>query len=152
MIEKDELLSIVPHRGKMLLLSRVMRYDLEARSIEAEYCITKDCIFYEPAAKGVPAWAGFEFMAQTVAAFSGIRDRAIGKPPQIGFVLAVSRLQIGLPFFREGSTVSIKMTEIDDMHPIFVFEGGIFLDGEKVLEGKLTVMEADDESIKRLTR
>jgi len=33
---------------------------------------------------------------------------------------------------------------------VYAFEGEIFLNGEKVLGGKLTVKEADDEDAKRL--
>ena len=148
-IEKEGLPSVVPHRGKMLLLSRIVGYDLEERSIEAEYHITKDCVFYDSAADGVPAWVGFEFIAQSISAFSGIRDREKGRPPKIGFVLAVSKLRMGLSFFKAGSTVTIRSKEVDNMSPVFVFEGGIFVDGEKVLDGKLTVMEVDDENAKR---
>ena len=148
MIEKEELLSILPHRGRMLLLSRITGYDVEKRTIEAEYHVTEDCIFYDPAAKGVPAWAGFEFLAQSISAFSGIRDRAKGKPPQIGFVLAVSKMQFGLSFFDAGSTITIKAKEVDNVCPVYVYDGEIFLNSKKVLGGKLTLMDVDDENAK----
>jgi len=151
MIEKEGLFSVVPHRSRMLLLSRIISYDLEERSIVAEYQITKDCIFYDSVADGVPAWVGFEFIAQSISAFSGIRDGEKGKSPKIGFVLAVSKLKMGLSFFKAGTTITIKSREIDNMYPVYVFEGDIFLDGEKVLGGKLTVMEASDEDVKRLS-
>ena len=150
MIEKDELLSIIPHRGRMLLLSKVIDYDLEVRRIEAEYHITEDCIFYDSAAMGVPAWVGFEFLAQAFCALCGIRDREMGVPPKKGFVLAVTKLQTGLPFFKTGSIICIKAKETERMDPVCFLEGELFLDDKKVLEGKLTIMEVDDESQKRL--
>ena len=150
MIEKDELLSVIPHRDKMLLLSKVIDYDLEERSIEAEYRISADCIFYDSAAMGVPAWVGLEFIAQTICALCGIRDKKMGVPQKKGFILSVSQLQLGLPFFKTGSIIYIKAKETERMDPICFLEGEIFLDGKKVLEGKLTIMEVDDESQKRL--
>jgi len=39
LIEKEELQTIIPHKGKMFLLSRVIEYDL-AHGIRAEYDIT----------------------------------------------------------------------------------------------------------------
>jgi len=150
MIEKEELHALMPHRGRMLLLSRITGYDLEERIIEAEYDVTEDCLFYDAAAAGVPAWVGFEFIAQSISAFSGIRDRASGKPPQIGFVLAVSQLRIGLSFFKSGTILKIRSKEIDSMYPVYVFQGEVFLDGEKALEGKLTVIEVDNETGQRL--
>ena len=150
MIEKEELLSLIPHRGRMMLLSRIINYNMEERSIEAEYDIREDCLFYDSGAMGLPAWVGFEFMAQTISAFSGINARGKGEAPKRGFVLAVSRLRIDLPFFKNGDKVKIKMREIENLFPVFVFEGEVILDSKKVIEGKLTVMEADSETEKGL--
>jgi predicted hotdog family 3-hydroxylacyl-ACP dehydratase len=145
MIEKEELLSIMPHRGRMLLLTKVNEYDLKNESIEAEYHLTEDCLFYDPAAAGVPAWVGFELIAQAVSAFMGIKTRARGEPVKIGFILGVSQVQMGLSFFKTGSIILIKAQEFECMDPLYMYKGEIFIDGEKVLEGKLTVMEVDDE-------
>ena len=143
MIEKEELSSVIPHRGRMLLLSRIVGYNLQERSIEAEYHVTEDCIFYDSAMAGVPAWVGFEFIAQTISAFSGIRNREKSEPPRIGFVLAVSQMKIGVSCFKAGSILTIKTRETEDMHPVYAFDGEIFLDGQKLIEGKLMVMEVD---------
>jgi len=151
MIEKEELLSVIPHRDKMLLLNRITVYDLEKRIIEAEYQITEDCIFYDSAAMGVPAWVGFEFVAQAFCALCGIRDREMGIPPKKGFILAVSQMQIELPFFKAGSIIYIKAKETERMDTVCFLEGELFLENKKVLEGKLTIMEVDDENQKRLS-
>jgi len=145
MIEKEELLSIMPHRGRMLLLTKVNGYDLKEESIEAEYHINSDCLFYDSAADGVPAWVGFEFIAQTVSAYMGIKTRARGEPVKIGFILGVSQMRMGLPFFKTGSIIVIKAKEFECMDPLYIYKGEIFIDGKMVLEGKLTVMEVDDE-------
>jgi predicted hotdog family 3-hydroxylacyl-ACP dehydratase len=145
MIEKEEMLSIIPHRDRMLLLTKVNEYDFKEESIEAEYHITEDCLFYDPAAAGVPAWVGFEFIAQAVSAFMGIKTRARGEPVKIGFILSVSQVRIGLPLFKTGSIITIKAKEFECMYPLYIYTGEIFIEGRKVLEGKLTVMEVDDE-------
>ena len=145
MMENDGLLSVMPHRGRMLLISRVISYNLEEKCIEAEYHITEDCLFYDSAMTGVPSWVGFEFIAQSVSAYAGIRNRERGIPPKTGFVLTVSGLKMELPFFKAGNIITIKSKEIENIHPISVFEGEIFLDGKKVLEGKLKLMDVDDE-------
>jgi len=150
MIENEELLSVVPHRGRMLLLSRVKRYNTKERTIEAEFNITRDCLFYDSAVGGVPAWVGFECIAQAVSALSGIQGRENGAAPKMGFILSVSAMRIGLPFFSIGSVVEIKAKEIDRVDLVSTYEGEIFLEGGKVLEGKLTVMEANDEKIRAL--
>jgi len=152
MIEKEEMLSIMPHRGKMLLLSKVNEYNLQEESIEAEYHLTEDCLFYDPAAGGVPAWVGFEFIAQTVSAYMGIKTRARGEPIKIGFILGVSQMRIGLSLFKTGSIIVIKAKEFECMDPLYIYKGEIFIEGKKVLEGKLTVMEVDDEKAQSMKK
>ena len=147
MIEREELLSIVPHRGKMLLLNRVREYNTKELSIEAEYSITEDGLFFDSDAAGVPAWVGFEFIAQAVSALIGIRYRENGEPPKIGFILSVSQMRIGLPFFKTGSIIAIKANIIESVDSLYIFKGEIFIEGVKVLEGKLTVMDVDDDQV-----
>ena len=151
-IEKEELQTIIPHRGKMLLLTRVNEYNLEERTLCAEYHITGDCLFYDPSVEGVPAWVGFEFIAQAIAAFSGIRDRENGVPPKMGFILSVASMRITLPVFGIGSTVQIRAREIERMDTMSSFEGEILLEGKKVLYGKLTVMEIDNEQAQAMKK
>ena len=148
MIETKDLPSIMPHRGKMLHLSKITGYNLEERSLEAEYHITENCLFFDPAIGGVPGWVGFECIAQAISAFSGIRGRekrgpAAGEKPRIGFILSISKMQIFLPVLKSESTVVIKVKELECMDLVYSFEGQIFLEGTKVLEGTLTVMEVE---------
>ena len=152
MIEKEELFSIIPHRGRMLLLSRIKGYNLEERSIEAEYDITGDCLFYDPSADGIPAWTGFEFIAQAISALSGLRGRERGEEPKIGFILSVSSAKIGIPYFRAGNTAEIRTKEIGRMDSVYTFEGEVFLEGRKVFEGKLTVMDVDNDQAQALKK
>jgi len=149
MIDREELCSIIPHSGDMMLLSRIINYDTSSKSIEAEYDITEDCLFYDQQEAGVPSWVGFEFIAQSISAFIGIRDRENGLPPKKGYILGVSQTQIGLPILKTGSIIKIKAKELDNVHPVYVFEGEIHLDDKEVLAGKITVMEIDDSNTKK---
>ena len=152
MIEKDELLSIVPHRGRMLLLSRIKEYNTTEGILQGEYDITTGCLFYDPAAEGVPAWAGFEIIAQGISALSGLRDREMGRQPKFGFILSVSSMWIGIPFIKAGSTVEIKIKEIGRMDSVFAFEGEIFHERKKILSGKITAMDVDEKQVQILKK
>ena len=46
LIEHDELINYLPHKGKMFLLSRVTQHDVNNHTITSEYDITENCIFY----------------------------------------------------------------------------------------------------------
>ena len=152
MIEKEDPAFLIPHKGRMLLLSRINEYNLEERSLSAEYDITRDCLFYDPLIGGVPSWVAFEFLAQSIAALSGISSRLKGEKPKIGFILSVSSLQMDIPFFPAGSTVEIRVKESSNLDQVSNFDGEAFLEGRKVLEGKLMVMNADDEHIKSVVK
>ena len=145
MIESEELLTLMPHRGRMFLISRVIKYDSGERSIEAEYDITEDCLFYDSLADGVPAWAGFEFIAQAISAIIGIEVREKGLSPKKGYILGISQTQISIPYFKTGSTLTIKSRELDGVDPVYIFTGEIFLNDREVLSGKLTVMDVYDK-------
>ena len=151
-IEKEELQTIIPHRGKMLLLTRVNGYNLEERTLCAEYHIAGDCLFYDPSVEGVPAWVGFEFMAQAISALAGIRDRVLGIRPRIGFILSVPSMKINMPVFGLGSVVEFRVKENDCTGLIYTFDGEVFLDGKKAMEGKLMVMEINEENFISLVR
>jgi len=150
LIEREELQTLIPHKGKMLLLDRIIDYDIE-HSIRAEYNITNNCIFYDPVLDGVPSWVGFEFIAQTVSALTGIRKRAKGEKPKIGFILSIPYMKMEIPLFKNGSAVEIRIQEKDCMNTIYTYEGEVFLENKKVMEGKLMVMETNDEKFKSFT-
>ncbi|MDR2314728.1 MAG: 3-hydroxylacyl-ACP dehydratase [Spirochaetaceae bacterium] len=147
-INREELHTLVPHRGKMFLLSRITGFDLEGHVLVSEYDITRDCLFYREELGGVPSWVGFEFMAQSISALSGMKNRNYGKPPQLGFVLSVSQLQLYVPVFKEKTTVRIEVEEETKVDAIYSFRGAIFNmpKTEKIVEAKLTVMETSNIS------
>jgi predicted hotdog family 3-hydroxylacyl-ACP dehydratase len=149
-IEREELQTIIPHKGKMLLLNRVLEYNSD-HSIRAEYDITRNCIFYDPETEGVPAWAGFEFMAQAISALSGIMSRERGEKPKIGFILSIPSMRMEIPLFKSGSSVEVRVKETDCTDMIYSFDGAAFLEGRKVMEGKLMVIEVSEERFNELT-
>jgi predicted hotdog family 3-hydroxylacyl-ACP dehydratase len=151
LIEQEELQTLIPHKGKMLLLNRVIEYNIE-HSLRAEYDITGDCLFYDPVLGGVPAWAGFECIAQAISALTGIRKREKGEKPNMGFILSIPYMRMEIPLFKNGSSVQVLVTETDCTDMIYTFDGSVFIEGKKVMEGRLMVMEISDERFKNMTR
>jgi len=146
----DELKTLIPHRGKMLLLTRVNSYSVQEMRLCAEYDITPDCIFFDPAVGGVPSWAGFEFIAQAISVLSGIRYREMGIKPRIGFILSIPSMKMEIPFFRPGSRIDLRVRQNNATDLIYTFEGEAFLEGKKAIEGKLMVMEINEEKYSNL--
>jgi predicted hotdog family 3-hydroxylacyl-ACP dehydratase len=143
-IEGEELIGLLPHKGKMLLISRVTEYDVPMRSLRSEYDIGENCLFFDPVQKGVPAWMSFEFMAQAVSALSGITGRVMGKPPMMGFILSVSSLEIKVPLFKTGALVRIHVLEELRVDTVSTFRCTVW-DGEtEAVTAKIMVMDVED--------
>ncbi|MDR0554815.1 MAG: 3-hydroxylacyl-ACP dehydratase [Treponema sp.] len=145
-IERAELLSIIPHGGKMALLDRITDYDLEKRILTAEYEIGPECLFYDPEQKNIPSWVSFEFMAQSVSALAGLYNRKAGRKPRPGFILSVSNLNITAPALEPG-LIRIHIREDCRMDDILNYQGEVFRKDELLAAAKLTVMETDDFSL-----
>jgi predicted hotdog family 3-hydroxylacyl-ACP dehydratase len=142
-IEKEGLLALLPHREGMLLLSRIVDYDSERHTIEAEYDITRDCLFYDPALDGIPAWISFECMAQGAAAIIGLEN----KKTTPGLILSVSCMEIQQPVLRAGSTVSIAVTEDVKMDSVCTYTAEVSQGNVPAAKVKLTLYAAKDVSV-----
>jgi predicted hotdog family 3-hydroxylacyl-ACP dehydratase len=146
-IEKDELMTLLPHQGKMFLLSRLRNYDLDKRVLIGEYDITGDCLFYDTVLEGIPSWVGIELIAQSISALSGLKGRRKGEKPRPGFILSVSDMRMDIPVLRAGTTAVIAIREDFKMDAVYTFHGTVSSEGKKAVEAKLTVMEVDDISV-----
>jgi predicted hotdog family 3-hydroxylacyl-ACP dehydratase len=141
-IEGDELLGLVPHKGKMFLLSRITYYDTEKTTLKSEFDITESCLFYKKSISGLPAWAGFELMAQSISAFSGICGREQGRGAKPGVILSITNMEISTEALK--STVKIEISEDCRVDQLWTFNSSIFSEGKKAIQAKLTVMDVDN--------
>ncbi len=99
---------LVPHSGPMMLLDDV----LEAGPgwVATGVRIAEDSLFYEPGT-GMPCWLGLEYMAQTIALYSGLQARRAGRPVPVGLLLGTRRYQAMAGYFPLGSYLRIHVRE-----------------------------------------
>lgn len=152
-IDENEIAEYLPHRGKMLLLSRITNYDMERRIITGEYDITKECIFYEKEGDGIPSWVSFELMAQTICALTGIAHKLFGRKILPGMILSVTAFKTDLEWLKAGKTVRMTMTEDyrDDEDSLYNYTGELFVAGEDekpAVKAKISAIEI--ESLEQL--
>ena len=148
-IDRDELINLLPHKGKMFLLSRVTQHDVNVHTITTEYDITENCIFYEKEFDGVPSWVGFEFMAQGISALTGITNRIKGREPLPGFILSVMEFKAEVGFLKNNTTIQMKIKEDyrEEESHIYRYLCELYASKEdKVpcVTAKITVMETED--------
>lgn len=98
---------VVPHSGIMSLLDKVV--DHSDQSLCAQVTIGENSLFAE--ARGVPAWVGIEYMAQTIAAYSGVIARSAGQPVSVGFLVGTRKYTCNQPFFPLGQTLRVSVHE-----------------------------------------
>lgn len=148
-IDHDDLIWMLPHKGKMFLLSRVTQHDGTNHTITSEYDITPDCIFYEEEFDGVPTWAGFEFMAQGISALTGITNKEKGREPLPGFILSVVDFKANVGFLKNGTTIQMKIREDfrEEADHIYRYICELYThvgDETPAASAKITVMETED--------
>ena len=132
--------SLLPHSGAMVLISEPAAFG--DGWAEAAVRIGEDSLFYK-AGKGVPSWVGAEYMAQTIALYSGIRARRAGNDIQIGLLIGCRRFEVETEYFRLGIQLRIHVDEIWQDSQMAVFECSIE-NREQLAKARLNVFSPVD--------
>lgn len=90
---------VVPHRDGMLLIDELLNESVE--EVRCAVTIRSTHLFLQP--EGLPAWVGVELMAQTVAAWAGLRRLERKEQVQLGFLLGTRKYECDVPFFPIGA-------------------------------------------------
>jgi predicted hotdog family 3-hydroxylacyl-ACP dehydratase len=110
---------LLPHTGDMVLLDRVV--DCDGQGLTAELTVRGDGLLCG-GRESVPAWAGIEYMAQTVAAYAGMQARLAGEPVRIGFLLGTRRYSSNVAVFKVGSVLTVQAIKVIQDDGLGVFE------------------------------
>ena len=136
-----EIESVLPHRGGMRLLDRVLDYD--ADNLVAELQVPDDGPFHGRG--GVPAHVGIEYMAQAVACWAGCMARRRGQPPPLGFLLGTRLYTAAVPVFTSGLSLCVEVhREIMGDNGLGVFACRILSDGQVLATANVSVFEPPD--------
>jgi predicted hotdog family 3-hydroxylacyl-ACP dehydratase len=103
---------LVPHSGAMLLIDAVI--DATDTSLRASCIVRNDGLFNLTDGR-VPAMAAVEYMAQTVAAFAGVRATGNGERVKPGLLLGARNFTSSVAYLTPGDRLDISVT--------LVFEG-----------------------------
>jgi len=120
--------SLVPQSKAMVLVDRVL--EVGDAHIVVELTVRDDGLF-STAEHTVPAWIGLEYMAQTVAAFSGYHRKRLGQEIELGFLLGTRFYQSSDDSFRCGAVLRIRAEKIIEVaNDMVVFD--CCLQGEQI--------------------
>lgn len=110
---------VVPHTGDMILLDRIELFE-DDRIV----CVKTLRVggMFQDADGNLPAWAGVELMAQSIAAWAGCRARAERRPVQLGFLLGTRHYRCNVDLFPAGQCLRIEAERtFHDEHGMAVF-------------------------------
>lgn len=116
---------LIPHRGTMKLVDKLVSFDAEEESAVVEFTV-KD--------KFQGSQVAIEYMAQSAAVLAGIFDKIEHpeKPPRIGFLMGSRKLKLDIPEFEVGRTYRVNVKKIFSDENTGSFDAAI-MDGEKLL-------------------
>lgn len=105
----SRLFELLAHRPPMLLLSAVDTVNRE--SAQATVWIGPESAFFE-APRGVPAWIGLEYMAQTVGLIVGHRHQQDGDPPPQGYLLGTRQFRCSRAWYPPDCRLQVHASEV----------------------------------------
>lgn len=133
--------ALIPHRGALRLLDRVLEVDEE--HVVAEVDVPFDGLFVRDGQ--VPAWIGIEYMAQAVAAWAGARARQRGGAPRPGLLLGTRRYEAHCDGFASGSCLQVSARcELIGGNGLGQFDCRIVQDGRELAASRISVLDPPD--------
>lgn len=132
---------VIPHRGTMLLVDRLVHWDDE--TVAVELTVPAESPFHVDG--GVPGYVGVEYMAQAVACWAGCHARTRGEPPPLGFLLGTRRYECAVPLFRSGQVLRVEARrEILGENGLGVFACRILAADRELATANVSVFEPPD--------
>ncbi len=125
------------HARPMILIDQVEAYDAEAIQTVVE--ISEDSPFLEK--DQVPAYVGIEYMAQSIAAYSGIKALQAGGVVKIGYLASARNMTLETPGFKIGEKLEIVAKLVYDEAPMAVFDCQINTNDNMVAAARLNVYQ-----------
>jgi predicted hotdog family 3-hydroxylacyl-ACP dehydratase len=134
--------ALVPHRGSMLWLSRLVEGG--ERSVDAEALVPEGA-WYGDERGCMPGWLGVELMAQALSAHVGLLGWLAGRPPRPGVLLGCRAYRGSAVDFPPGSALRINATlSYRDESGFGAYDCAIRLGDAEVARATLKVYEPGD--------
>ncbi len=133
---------LIPHRGTLLLLDRVIAFGDTAA--EAEYTPLREA-WYADAEGNMPAWIGIEIMAQAVAAHVSLQKRRRGLPAKMGALLGSRSYRSSVASFPAGAALHVRAELVlSDPNGLGAYDCAISQGEALLAQAVLKVYEPED--------
>jgi 3-hydroxyacyl-[acyl-carrier-protein] dehydratase len=144
-IERSEIETMIPHRPPFLWIDRVVELDPGVRCVTVKFVDPKNPIFagHFPARPILPGVLLIEAVAQTAGVMLGsAAPHGPGNSGgQLALLAAVNRFKFLKPV-TPGQELRIETRKLTDAGPMAYISGTVWVDGEIVASGELSVVSA----------
>jgi predicted hotdog family 3-hydroxylacyl-ACP dehydratase len=130
---------LIPHSGKMVLLDAIDDYG--ENWLQATVNISNQSTFYKDG--GVSSVYALEYMAQTIAAFAGIKNAEQRKAKKIGFITGCRKFNVETEKFVTGQKLLVRAEEYFNDGKILAFDCWI-KDGKLLASARINVYVQDN--------
>jgi predicted hotdog family 3-hydroxylacyl-ACP dehydratase len=128
---------LVPHAHPMILVDRMLSY--APGHAVCEVVLRPDSPFVEEGR--VRALVAVEYMAQSVAAYAGMRSRQKGEKPALGFLLGSRDLKLAVDHLRAGDALRVDVEHVFGDDQLGSFKCKVERGAETVAEALLSVYQ-----------
>ncbi len=99
---------LLPHAGPMVLLDALV--EAGDGRVVARVTLRPASLFVEDGK--VPAIVAIEYMAQAIGAYAGLRARAAGGAPRIGYLLGTRDMSLEVDAFSVGDELTVEAQHV----------------------------------------
>jgi 3-hydroxyacyl-[acyl-carrier-protein] dehydratase len=140
-IERSEIETMIPHRPPFLWIDRVEELEPGVRCVAVKFVDPADPIFagHFPAKPILPGVLLIEAVAQTAGVMLGsVAPQGAG---ELALLAAVNRFKFFKPV-TPGRELRIETRKLTDAGKMALITGTVYVDGEMVASGELSVVSA----------
>ena len=139
---------LLPHDEPMILIDRAI--DIQQDSIYCQVEIGEKNPFFNAESQTIPAYVGIEFMAQSVAAWSGYHAKQKGEQPPIGFLLGSRRYSSHCDRFQNGQVLDVYAEKLMEDNGMAVFTARIEFEQQVMASCQLNVYVPSEEKLEEM--
>lgn len=132
--------SLIAHDHPMILVDRVLASTDDR--IQTLVVLTENSPFIQDGA--VPAYVCIEYMAQSVAAYSGLQAKKKGEKVKVGFLLGARKLNLHKNRILTGSNLVVDADIIYNDGEMASFDCSVSWEGQAVADARMNVYQPVD--------
>ncbi|TEW54092.1 3-hydroxydecanoyl-ACP dehydratase [Psychromonas sp. RZ22] len=142
--------SLVPHDAPMILIDNIV--DTDEKTIHCQVFVTADSPFFDSQSNAIGAWVGIEYMAQTVAAWSGYQHFLKQQVSPIGFLLGVRRYDTQSDLFHQGEIIDIYAEKLMESEGMGAFSCQIKCKNKQLASAQLNVFVPNNQQLETMLK